>query len=162
VNANPAEVETGGTSEVTALASDPDGDDLTYTFQCDAGSFASGGRAQDTNSDTWLAPDTPGTCTLSVTVFDGETYSSPVETRVTVVAGTPSDPSDPGDGGDSPDDTPGDTPGGTTGGDDTGGVYEAEDDDSGTSSTPGFEVPLVLMAVAVVLLMIVATGRRRV
>ncbi len=59
---------------ITCVASDPDGDTLTYTWSAERGSIS----AED-NIATWVAPSDYGNYTITVTVTDGrggETTSS--------------------------------------------------------------------------------------
>ncbi len=52
-------------SEVKCVASDPDGDSLTYTWSATGGAFSGAGP-----NTTWMAPGTPGTYTITVMVAD--------------------------------------------------------------------------------------------
>jgi len=58
-------VTPSSTSEIKCIASDPDGDSLTYTWSATGGAFSGTGPITD-----WIAPDTPGTYTIKVTVAD--------------------------------------------------------------------------------------------
>jgi hypothetical protein len=64
---NPETTVPGGQIRVSALASDPDGDPLTYAWTADGGSYS------DPTDDTtfWTAPDTAGAYSLVVTITDG-------------------------------------------------------------------------------------------
>ncbi len=53
---------------ITAQASDPDGDPLTYAWSCDEGTIVSNANI---NPISWTAPDTAGTYRVSLTVRDG-------------------------------------------------------------------------------------------
>lgn len=66
VECNPCTVETGKSSSVTAKATDPDNDPLTYRWTAPTGTFAAPGSS----STIWTAPATPGTVPLTVTVED--------------------------------------------------------------------------------------------
>ena len=67
ITAQPATLERGETSTITCMASDPDGDILTYTWE------ASGGTVTGTaHSATWEAPSVGGEFVISVTVNDGK------------------------------------------------------------------------------------------
>ena len=54
------------TSTIECIASDPDGDKLDYVWSVDGGSISGEGRIA-----TWVAPNTFGTYTVTVTVTDG-------------------------------------------------------------------------------------------
>lgn len=65
---NPCTVEVGKSSTITADASDPDGDPLTYKWSCPAGTVA-----QPSNRETlWTAPMQEGPVPCTVTVTDGK------------------------------------------------------------------------------------------
>lgn len=94
ISSTPASVGLGLDSSVTCLASDADGDGLTYTWTSSAGTIAGTG-----STVTWTAPGAVGSCTVSCSVSDGEdsvddsviiTVFEPVVpgTMVTVQGGT--------------------------------------------------------------------------
>lgn len=58
---------TGTKYTVTASASDPDGDPLSYLWQVSGGSVAN----ESTNPIAWTAPSAAGNCQVTVTVRDG-------------------------------------------------------------------------------------------
>ena len=60
------EVDTNAEVGLVVLATDPDGDDLTYTYQC------VGTIIRDANMATWIAPDDNGNYMITVYVSDGE------------------------------------------------------------------------------------------
>lgn len=70
-NADPATVATGGTSAITSLASDPDGDTLTYAWSADGGVITGSG-----STVVWTAPATVGTYAITCKVSDGKLESS--------------------------------------------------------------------------------------
>ena len=77
---NPCTVEVGKSSTITADASDPDGDPLTYKWTCPAGTIA-----QPSNRETlWTAPgqEGPVPCTVTVTDGKGGTVSDTVTIQV--------------------------------------------------------------------------------
>jgi len=59
-------VKKGMTSVIECIASDPDGDDLSYIWSFNGGRISGGGSAV-----SWVAPDSFGTYTITVTVVDG-------------------------------------------------------------------------------------------
>ncbi|HTK76445.1 MAG TPA: OmpA family protein [Gemmataceae bacterium] len=65
---DPCVVEVGRNSTVTANASDPDGDMLTYRWTSPQGTLASPGERQS----LWTAPQQEGTVPVTVTVNDGK------------------------------------------------------------------------------------------
>ena len=78
---DPCRVVPGGEVRLTARASDPDGDPLTYAWSAPAGRFA--GPA-DEAAARWLAPAETGTVTIRVRVSDGRggTASATVSVEV--------------------------------------------------------------------------------
>ena len=70
LSADPTTVGPGGNSTITCVASDPDGDTLTYSWSY---SGPSTGSIVGTGSTVnWTVPDTEGTYAVSVTVADGK------------------------------------------------------------------------------------------
>ena len=65
---DPCTVEVGRTSTVTANASDPDGDPLTYAWKAAQGTLANPTARQS----LWTAPQQEGTVPVTVTVNDGK------------------------------------------------------------------------------------------
>ena len=63
---NPCMVETGQTTNLSAAATDPDGDSLTYQWSAPQGTFSDPNAA----STLWT-PSDPGNVTVTVTVEDG-------------------------------------------------------------------------------------------
>ena len=64
---NPCTVQTGRTTTLSAAATDPDGDALTYQWTASQGTFSNANAA----STVWTAPGQPGTVAATVTVQDG-------------------------------------------------------------------------------------------
>jgi len=77
--ADPAVVSPGGRSTVTCVASDPDGDVLTYLWKASGGSLTGEGDAV-----TWIAPDRGGEFDITVTVSDGKGGQNAEQVSVTV------------------------------------------------------------------------------
>ena len=65
--ANPVTVLPQSNSTVTCVASDPDGDTLTYSWEASEGEITGVGKTV-----TWIAPDREGWFTISVTVDDNK------------------------------------------------------------------------------------------
>jgi outer membrane protein OmpA-like peptidoglycan-associated protein len=77
----PCTVEVGRTSTVTADASDPDGDALTYKWSAPAGTFANAGDRQT----VWTAPMQEGPVQLTVQVDDGKGGTASANVTIQVV-----------------------------------------------------------------------------
>lgn len=83
--ANPSTVSPEGTCTLTCSASDPDGDDLTYTWDnSNVGSWVSGNTGQSVD---WKTPADAGNYTITVTVEDGNEHSVMGSVSVKVEAG---------------------------------------------------------------------------
>ncbi len=78
---NLTSVEIGGDATITAVATDPNSDDLTYTWSATDGTIAGTGAIV-----TWTAPDVLGTYTISLTVDDGNEGLDSSTVDVDVVA----------------------------------------------------------------------------
>ena len=98
VTVSPNSVSPGGSCIITVLATDPDGDALTYTYGISGGTTTGAGA-----SVTWTLPSTPGAYSVLVTVSDGSLTASQqagvtVTQPQTQVTGTLTlVPGDPGD-----------------------------------------------------------------
>nr|QNO46209.1 Tol-Pal system protein TolB [Methanosarcinales archaeon ANME-2c ERB4] len=68
ITPEPPVVCPGGSSTITVVASDQDGDELSYSYDCSDGGKISGSGSVV----TWTAPSVVGTCRVDVTVSDGE------------------------------------------------------------------------------------------
>jgi outer membrane protein OmpA-like peptidoglycan-associated protein len=77
---DPCTVEVGRTATVTADASDPDGDPLTYQWKAGAGSLS----APTNRQSPWTAPMQPGPVQFTVTVNDGRGGTASANTTITV------------------------------------------------------------------------------
>jgi hypothetical protein len=64
--ASQGEINPGATAQLECDASDPNDDELSYSWSADAGTISGSGA-----NVSWTAPDTPGTYTVSVEVSDG-------------------------------------------------------------------------------------------
>ena len=81
----PCTVEVGKTSNLTAVAQDPDGDTLTYRWTVPAGSLANPADRQT----VWTAPMVEGPVQATVTVDDGKGGTASANTTVQVVKPAP-------------------------------------------------------------------------
>ena len=77
----PCTVEVGRTSTVTADATDPDGDTLTYSWSAPAGTFARGTDRQT----PWTAPNQPGPVQVTVQVSDGKGGTASANVTIQVI-----------------------------------------------------------------------------
>jgi iron complex transport system substrate-binding protein len=87
---SPSSVAPEESSTITCVASDPDGDTLSYTWSATNGTISGVG-----NIATWVAPAITGTFTISVTVADGGTGTATASCYVAVAEPStpPSSPS---------------------------------------------------------------------
>ena len=77
--ASPNSVEVGGEVTITVLATDDDGDILTYVYQTGTGTINGTGATVK-----WIAPDIPGKYSVKVNVSDGKEFAiSSVDITVT-------------------------------------------------------------------------------
>jgi hypothetical protein len=82
LTANPTKVIPGGTSTITCMATDPDGDTLSYAWSATGGTVSGIG-----NIITWQAPVVNGEFVISVTVDDGK--GGTVKGQCTIIVGSP-------------------------------------------------------------------------
>jgi len=80
LTATPPGVGAGGSSTVVCVATDPDGDTLSYDWTATKGTFTGSG-----DTVTWMGPNEEGTYTIRVTVSDGK--GGTVEESVSVAVG---------------------------------------------------------------------------
>ncbi len=64
---NEGEISPGGTDYIKCTATDPDNDELSYTWSASGGTLTGGGA-----TIKWTAPDELGTYTVTVSVSDGD------------------------------------------------------------------------------------------
>jgi peptidoglycan-associated lipoprotein len=81
VSCNPCTVDTGQSTNVSATATDPDGDPVTYRWTAPQGAFG----APNNPNTTWTAPNQPGSVPLSVTAQDNRGGSATGTVTVAVV-----------------------------------------------------------------------------
>ena len=91
IQVNPSSVSAGGLVKIQVIASDADGDQLTYSYVVSGGAVNGNGPSAD-----WTAPSTAGAYSVTVTVIDGKggeassNGSLAVSAAVTQVSGTAS------------------------------------------------------------------------
>ncbi len=73
-------VSTNGTVQLTALATDPNGDPLTYAWAANGGTFSN----TTTRQTTWTAPNTEGSLQINVVATDNGNLSATASTTVLV------------------------------------------------------------------------------
>ena len=93
VTVMPSSVAANGIATVSVVASDPDGDALTYSYSVSGGAIQGSGA-----SASWTAPGQAGSCSVTVNVSDGKggtasgNGSLTVTPAVTQITGTASFP----------------------------------------------------------------------
>ncbi|MFW6125695.1 MAG: helical backbone metal receptor [Chloroflexota bacterium] len=100
LTAHPPSLLPGETTDMTCVASDPDGDTLTYSWSADDGTISGVGSQVN-----WIAPGDAGTYAITVTVSDGQGEEVHETCYVVVAAPTPTPTATP-----SPTPTPTPTP----------------------------------------------------
>ncbi|MBK8081418.1 MAG: PKD domain-containing protein [Saprospiraceae bacterium] len=89
IQVNPASTAANGVVNITVLAVDPDGDQLTYSYVVTGGAINGIGP-----NVSWTAPSTPGAHSVTVTVSDGKggtatgNGSLTVQQAITQITGT--------------------------------------------------------------------------
>ena len=66
---NPSQPKSGQVVTLTAVATDSDGDELSYTWSVSAGQLSGNGTG---NPIDWTAPETSGECSIRCDVSDGK------------------------------------------------------------------------------------------
>ena len=82
LTADPPAVNRGRTSTIECVASDPDDDELSYSWSTEEGDISGQGATV-----TWAAPSTCGTYTITVTVADGRGEEASQALSITVNPG---------------------------------------------------------------------------
>jgi len=85
LTANEEWVESAGILQIECIASDSDGDELSYAWSADGGIFSGEGSIV-----TWTAPEAPGAYTITVQVTDGRDGEATAQLIVNVA--TPNHP----------------------------------------------------------------------
>jgi hypothetical protein len=75
------EINPGATAHLECTATDPDEDELSYTWSADGGTISGTGA-----NISWTAPDAPGTYTIDVEVDDGRDGIATDQLTITVLA----------------------------------------------------------------------------
>lgn len=78
---NEEEVSPGDSRQIECTASDPDGDELSYTWSADGGNISGEGSVI-----IWTAPDEVGTYTITVQVTDGRDGEETEQITINAVA----------------------------------------------------------------------------
>lgn len=84
IEAGKRSVSPSGSCGVYCIASDADDDSLTYSWSATGGTFSGTGP-----TITWMAPDVPGTYTITVLVEDGKGGESRSSLSITVAPNHP-------------------------------------------------------------------------
>ena len=88
VDVAPTEVDPGGSSNITVIASDPDNDEIFYEYTPTGGQIIGTGP-----SVVWVAPNSAGEYQITISVNDGE-LSDETKIKITVVVGPDNKPPD--------------------------------------------------------------------
>ena len=83
--ANQERVESSDILQIECAASDPDGDELSYSWSADSGHVYGEG-----STASWTAPEAPGSYTITVSVTDGRNGEATAQLIINVEA--PNDP----------------------------------------------------------------------
>jgi len=80
LNAEPSPVRQGNTATITCVASDPDGDELSYLWSASRGNVSGEG-----STVTWTSPNGCGSFTIGLTVEDGRGGEAIEELEIKVI-----------------------------------------------------------------------------
>lgn len=80
LTANEEWINPAGVCQVECIASDPDGDSLSYIWSTSGGNISGEGSVV-----TWIAPDEPGAYTITVEVTDGRDGEATTQLTINVV-----------------------------------------------------------------------------
>ena len=81
LTANEEQITPAGICQIECIASDPDGDSLSYIWLAGGGNISGEGSIV-----TWIAPDAPGAYTITVEVTDGRGGEATTQLTINVVA----------------------------------------------------------------------------
>ncbi len=81
LTAEPAAVSRGGYSRLACIASDPDGDKLSYSWSASGGSLR-----EDSSLATWTSPDIEGEYRITITVSDDKGGTATETVNIAVLA----------------------------------------------------------------------------
>jgi hypothetical protein len=84
LTASEEQVSPSGSCQVESAASDPDGDELSYTWSASGGNISREG-----STVTWTAPETSGNYTITVKVTDGKGGEATAELTIAVAVNHP-------------------------------------------------------------------------
>lgn len=88
VDVDPTEVDPGGSSNITVIASDPDNDEIFYDYTPTGGQIIGTGP-----SVVWVAPNSAGEYQITISVNDGE-LTDETKIKITVEVGPDNKPPD--------------------------------------------------------------------
>ncbi len=81
LTANEEQIAPAGSCQIECIASDPDEDELSYTWSAGGGNISGEGSIV-----TWVAPDAAGAYTIAVKVTDGRDGEATTQLTIDVVA----------------------------------------------------------------------------
>jgi hypothetical protein len=86
IEAQPSIVRPGGTSTISVVASDPEGDPLMYTWSASGGTLSGTSGPED---KIWTAPDKLGIYEIKISITDNQQKRNPVTTSVRIQVSLP-------------------------------------------------------------------------